>query len=290
MPFKHFLKYGLFATALLLLGGCASETDDTPIAKVGDKVLYQSNISEMLPKNSTSEDSILLVNDYINKWIKQQLLIQKADENLSPEQKNVDAELMAYRNSLIIYKYKNELIKQRLDTVVSSKEIEEYYTNHSADFNLNRCIVKAIFVQIPSDLANPELIKTMVDDTSDEGLAELREYCGQYAKKIDISIENWIDFQVLKNNLPIEIDEPERFLRENKLKEMNDSKYYYLVSIHDYKLTNDLAPIEFVENNIKNLILNQRKIKFLKEIEENVYTEGIRQNKFRIYNKETNEN
>uniref|UniRef100_UPI003216CA1E hypothetical protein n=1 Tax=uncultured Draconibacterium sp. TaxID=1573823 RepID=UPI003216CA1E len=277
------------AATFVWVFACKQETGDQPVARVGDKMLYQSNIAEILPKNSSKEDSILLANDYINKWVKQELLIQKADENLSPEQKNVDDELRAYRNSLIIYKYKNELIKQRMDTVVSDSQIEEYYNNHPDNFNLNRSIVQAIFVKIPSELANPELIKGMIEDTSDEGLSVLKEYCGQYAKKFDISIENWIDFQVLKNNLPIEIESPERFLRENSLKEMNDSNYYYLVSIHDYKLTNDLAPIEFVENNIKNLILNQRKIKFLKDIEENVYTEGLRQNKFRIYNKETNE-
>jgi hypothetical protein len=290
MPFKHFLKYGLIVASLLFLGSCASETNDTPVAKVGDKVLYESAILEILPQNSSKEDSILLVNDYINKWVKQQLLIQKADENLTPEQKNVDAELLAYRNSLIIYKYKNELIKQRLDTVVSTSEIENYYNTHNSDFNLNRCIVKAIFLKIPADLANPNLVKALVEDTSEEGLAELREYGSRYAKTVEISTENWIDFQVLQKNFPVEVESPEQFLRRNTLKEMNDSKYYYLVSIQDYKLTNDLAPIEFVENNIKNLILNQRKIKFLKDIEENIYTEGIRQNKFRIYNKETNEN
>jgi hypothetical protein len=275
--------------ALILTSACTSNSTDVVIAEVGDKILYKSNINEILPQNYSPEDSIILVDDYINKWIKQELLIQKADENLTPEQKNVNDELQAYRNSLIIYKYKNELIKQRMDTVVSSDEIEAYYISNSTNFNLNRSIVKAIFVKVPSELADPKLLKEMVSDTSEEGLAELREYCGQYAKKVDISTDNWIDFQVLKNNLPIEIETPEKFLQENSLKEMNDSKYYYLVSIQDYKLANDLAPLEFVENNIKNLILNQRKIKFLKEIEENIYTEGVRQNKFRIYNKKTNE-
>lgn len=289
--FKEAFKYGLILLAAIFIVACSSSsTEDAPVAKVGDKYLYQSNLNEIIPHNAKREDSILLANDYITKWIKQELLIQKADENLSDEQKNVDKELQAYRNSLLIYKYKNELIKQRMDTVVNTTEIEEYYNNNSTNFNLNRCIVKGIFVQIPTDLANPKLVKDLVADTSEEGLSELREYCGQYAKKVEISVEYWIDFQVLKNNFPVEVDNPEKFLKSSSMREMNDSNYYYLVSIHDYKLTNDLAPLEFVENNIKNLILNQRKIKFLKSIEENVYTEGVRSNKFRIYNKKTNEN
>ena len=68
---------------------------------------------------------------------------------------------------------------------------------------------------------------------------------------------------------------------------MNDSNYYYLVSIQDYKLKNELAPIEYVKDNIKNLILNRRKIDFLKQMEDNVYKEGIRKNKFKIYKQKT---
>ncbi len=287
--FKSLTTYGLFIAGLFLMASCSDKIENNPVATVGDKTLYQSNISEILPKNCSPEDSILLVNEYIDKWVKEELLVQKADENLSLQQKDVEKELQAYRNSLLIYKYKNELVKQHMDTVVSYQEIEEYYNQHPDNFKLTRSIVKAVFVVIPSDIANPELIKELVQDTSEEGIAELREYCGQYAKKVEIALDNWIDFQVLKRNFPVEIEDTRKFLRENTMQELNDSNYYYLVSIHDYKLTNDLAPIEFVENNIKNLILNQRKIGFLKEVEKNIYDEGVRKNKFKIYNRKTNE-
>jgi hypothetical protein len=288
--YKFILKYVFVLLAASLLAACSSAPEhDEAIAQVGDEILYRKNLSDIIPKNTNREDSILLATDYINKWIKQELMIQKADENLTPEQKDVSKELEAYRNSLIIYKYKNELIKQRMDTLVTAAQIETYYQQHPDNFNLNRCIVKAIFVKIPSDIANPTLVKDLIDNTSDENYSELREYCGQYAKKVEISVDNWIDFQTLENNFPIEVNDPETFLRSNQLREMNDSNYYYLVSVLDYKLANDLAPLEFVENNIKNLILNQRKVKFLKDIEENVYTEGVRKNKFRIHNKKTNE-
>ncbi len=287
--FRSIITYGLIIMILTLLGSCSGNLEDNPVATVGDKALYQSNIKEILPKNCSPEDSILLVNEYINKWVKEELMVQKADENLTAEQKDVNKELQAYRNSLLIYKYKNELIKQHMDTLVTSSEIEEYYNQHPDNFNLNRSIVKAVFVAIPSDIANPEIIKELLKDTSEEGIAELREYCGQYAKKVEIALDHWIDFQVLKRNFPVEIEDTQKFLREKTVHELNDSNYYYIVSIHDYKLTNDLAPIEFVENNIKNLILNQRKIEFLKEIEKNIYNEGVRKNKFKIYNRKTNE-
>lgn len=272
----------------IITAGCSSEKTDEPVASVGEKVLYRSNVEEILPKGTSTEDSISISNNYIDKWIKQELLIQKADENLSAEQKDLSRELEDYRNSLIIYKYKNELIKQRMDTIVSESQIEEFYHTNPANFNLNYSIVKATFVMIPNELADPDLVKTLIADTSPEGLDELRDYCGQYAKKVNISANQWISFQMLEKNFPKPVDNDEAFLKQKKLYEMNDSNYYYIVSIHDYKLSNDQAPIEFVRNNIKNLILNQRKIKFLKEIEENIYTEGVQKKKFKIYDTKTN--
>lgn len=281
--FKTLLKYSLFIATVLAGTACSQSVQEKPVAQVGSHYLYPSDISRIMPSNTGKEDSAILASDYINKWIKQELMIQKANENLSEDQKDLTQEIEEYRNSLIIYRYKNELVKQRMDTVVTQSQVEEFYNANKQTFLLDRCIVKAVFIKIPSELANPEQLKEMVKDDSEEGQSELRDYCMQYAKNFEIALDNWIDFAVLNRNLPVTISDPERFLTRNKLEEMDDSNYYYLVNIHDYMLTNDLAPLEFVENNIKNLILNQRKIKFLRELENNIYTEGERQKKFKIY-------
>jgi len=256
------------------------------VAEVGQNKLYASDLTDIIPAELNRIDSVVLADDYINKWIKQELLIQKANENLTPEQKDVSRELNEYRNSLIIYKYKNELMKQRMDTTVSKEQIEAYYNANPGNLKLSRNIVKAIFVKIPNEFANPSLLKSMVADTSDEGLNELRDFCVQYAKGFDIFIENWVDFETVKNNIPQEIENTAYFLANNNQIESSDSVYYYLVRIQNYKLQNDLAPLSYVQGNIKNLILNQRKIEFLKEIEENIYTEGIRNNRFKVVNNE----
>lgn len=252
------------------------------VARVGEKKLFAGDLTEIIPAGLNAGDSTAMANDYINKWVKQELLLQKANENLTPAQKNVTRELEEYRNSLIIYKYKNELIKQRMDTTVTDEQIEKYYNENKVAFNLNKNIVKAIFVKIPNEVANPSLLKSLTANTTEEGLTELKEYCLQYAKGFDIFIDNWVDFETLRNNIPQEINDAEKFLTHKNQIEIRDSNYYYLVRIHEYKLKNELAPLEFVRGNIKKLILNQRKIEFLKQIEDNIYKEGIRKNKFSI--------
>lgn len=289
--YKKIIKYTVSVVLGILFLSCNNvlKKEKEPVAEVGEKKLFHSDLAEIIPSDIDPADSSLLADDFVKKWIKQELLIQKADENLTFEQKNVTKELQEYRSSLIIYKYKNELMKQKMDTTVSNEQIENYYNTHSENFNLDKNIVKALFVKIPNEVANPELLKELVKDTSEEGLNELRDYCVQYSKKFDIFIDNWVDFEIVKNNIPQEIPDVKHFLSGNNQIELNDSNYYYLVNIQEYKLQNDLAPLDFVENSIKNLILNQRKIQFLRAIEDNVYKEGIRQNKFKIYTTKTNE-
>jgi len=283
--FKSKLKNTLVClTAVLLMQCTKSEVvEEITVAQVGEKKLFQSEISNIIPDEVKDQDSVQMANDYIRKWVKQELLIKKANENLSLEQKNLTKEIEEYRNSLIIYKYKNELMNQQMDTIVTQRQIEQYYNSNPDNFKLNRTIVKAIFIKIPNDVANPKLLKELLDDTSNAGINALREYCIQYAKAFDFFYDNWVDFEIVKRNIPVEITDEGQFLDRNNQIELKDSVYYYLVSFLDYKLQNELAPIGYVENNIKNLILNQRKIEFLKQVEENVYKEGIRQNKFKIY-------
>lgn len=288
MRFKTRLKYELWGLILLLFA-CNGTEQERAVARVGDSYLYPTDLLEALPATDNPQDSALLADEFVNKWIKKQLIIQKANENLSDAQKDVSRELEEYRNSLIIYRYKNELLKQRMDTVVSTDEIEQFYKANQTTFKLDRCIVKAVFVKLPNDIGDPEYLKQLLADNTDEGQSELYDYCMQYAKSFEFALDKWIDFQVLNRNLPLAIENPETFLPRNTMKEMNDSNYYYLVRIHDYVLTNELAPLEFVKNNIKNLILNQRKVEFLKTLENNIYTEGERQKKFKIYNRKINE-
>lgn len=271
---------------LFIRCGQTSSPGDQPVAQVGTKVLKYLELVQVIPDELPSEDSTKLADEYIRKWIRQELLIQKANENLTPEQKDLSKEIDEYRNSLIIYKYKNALLGEQMDTTVTSEQIETYYNNNTENFRLSTNIVKGIFMKIPANVVNTRNLKKMLDDTSDEGIAALHEYCVQYAKNYDFFTDNWVSFRKVRNNLPYEIDNPEELLRQKSVIEQKDSEFYYVVSIFDYQLQNEIAPPEYVMENIKTLILNKRKVELLQQIEENVYKEGVRQNKFKIFKSE----
>lgn len=288
---KDILKYGvmLIAAAGLFSCGQSEQVEDKIVAEVDNRKLYLSEVSAVIPNNLPPEDSTVMADEFVKKWIRQELMLKKAEENLSASLKDVTRELEEYRKSLIIFRYKNELMAQRMDTTVSNSEIMEYYLEHSDNFKLNRNIVKAVVLKVPSEFANPDMLKEMSSGTGSESINELRDYCLQYARGFDIFIDRWVELERVLSNIPATIDNPEQYLKKNQYIEVNDSSYYYLVAIHDYMLRNEQAPEEYVREDIKSLILNSRKIDFLKDLENKVYQEGINRNSFKINNTETDE-
>jgi hypothetical protein len=289
--YKWFIPYGIILLTILIVGCVPSdEVNDTVMAEVGAKKLYLSEVSAVIPYDLNPADSAVMADDYIRKWIRQELMLQKAEENLPAELKNVDRELEEYRNSLIIFRYKNELMAQRMNTTVSDAETMEYYLQNAENFKLNQIIVKAVSVKIPVDFANPDNLKKLCNDTTEEGIASFKEYCTQYAKSFDILTDRWVELDRIMNNFPTTIEKPEEYLKRNQFIEFSDQNLYHLVAIHDYLLKNEQAPEDYVRENIKSLILNRRKIEFLRDLENNIYQEGVNKNIFKIYNLEKNEN
>jgi hypothetical protein len=289
--FKQLVKYYVLILAAISFFGCEQKNGDGDkvVAEAGNKKLFLSEVAAVIPNNLEPEDSAAMADDYVRKWVRQELVLQKAEENLSPELKNVTRELEEYRNSLIIFRYKNELMAQRMDTTVSDSEIMEYYSQNPENFKLAKAIVKAVFIKIPVEFANPSMLKELTSDTSAPGISEIRDYCLQYAKNFGIYTDRWIELDALMQNIPISIENPERVLPQNQFIEHSDSSYYYFVAIQDYLLRNEQAPVDYVRGNIKSLILNRRKIEFLKKVEDNIFREGMNKNNFKIYNSETDE-
>ncbi|MBK5202925.1 MAG: hypothetical protein JJE45_04330 [Prolixibacteraceae bacterium] len=261
------------------------KNDKTPLAQVGYNILYKEDAQKVLPKYITESDSTLWMNDFINRWIRKELVVLAAEENLSSEQKDVSEKLNDYRNSLLIYRYKNQLLSQNLDTLITPEEINDYYNNHKKDYILTNNIIKSIFLKVPSELANIKQIKDMCKNLTTENLAKLDEYGMQYTKLYDRFDDQWINASSVFKLFPNPIKKESVFLEKNKYAEDSDTNYYYFICIRDYRLSGDIAPMDFVNKEIINVILNKRKIEFFQNMEDNIFQEGSISNKYKIFNK-----
>jgi hypothetical protein len=226
---------------------------------------------------------MLMAKRYIETWVKDQLMKHRAEESLTEEQMDFEKQIEEYHRSLLIYTYRQKLLQQKMDTVVNENEIQAYYDENTKNFLLDRNVIKGTFIKIP--LAAPQLdqLRRWSWNNREEDLDEMEKYCLTYAEKYNDFNDTWVDFSSIRVQLPVRISDPVNYLRSYHNIERTDSLFRYLVHISAYLTEGEVAPIEMVSEDITNIILNKRKIQFIKDLEHRVYTDGVARNQFEIY-------
>lgn len=274
---------------LITLSGCgrinSTEFDrpDESVARVHDRYLYRSEIADLITPDTSPEDSAILVNSYIRSWIKKQLILHRAEQNLEEGKKDVEQQLVEYRNSLITYIYESELIRQKLDTAVTDEEIENYYKENQRNFELRDNIIKVLYLRVKKDAPKIRKVKDWYKSALDRDRRQLEEYCYQYASDFHLDDETWLLFDELLKKVPIKTYDKEAFLKNNRFIEIEDSTDLYLVNIRDMKIRESMSPLSFVKDDIRMLIINKRKLGLIREMEQSTYDEALKKNEFEIY-------
>jgi hypothetical protein len=273
---------------MLLLSSCNSPNNKSgrlPVAKVGNTILYYDQIPQIFQPGETETDSAATVQNYINRWAKKELLLQKAEENLTPEYRDeITRQIEETRANLVIYQYQRQMMLEKMDTIISDTELEKYYSENQGSFMLSSNIVKALFIKIPAETPNVVKIKSLAKSSQQEDLQELETLCYQFADKFDDFNEEWVTLDRISVELPEEINNQESFLRRTTFYETADSNYLYFLTIRDYRLRATLAPIEYVKDDIKRMIWNIRRIEFIQSLENGIYNDALKNNIFMIYN------
>jgi hypothetical protein len=272
---------------LLLLWGCSSdpgsEKDRKVVARAGTAYLYADQLLNIVPEGVSGADSVAFLRKYIDNWSRETLVIQKAESNLTEEQKNVERQLQDYRNSLITYAYEKELVKQKLDTVVTDAEIEEYYNNNQKDFELRDNIIKVIYVKVSKTAPGIEKLKRWYKSDNMKDREQLTSYCHQFAGNFYLDDNSWLLFDDLLKEIPIQTYNKELFLQNNRFVEVSDSLNSYFLNIKGFKIRNSASPLSFEKENIRNIILNTRKLQLITRMKEDVYNDAANNKQIEIY-------
>jgi len=269
-----------------LLASCSlftRKSTEKPIARAYGKELFLSQILDIFPKGISKEDSVQFLKNYTESWVKRQVTLQKAEANLSTSQKDVDQLLDDYRTSLLIYKYEQKFILQKLDTVITNQEVSDFYNNNKSNLVLLNSIVKALYIKLKNNSPVLEKVKALYRSNRSEDVKLLDDLCLQGAEKYDYFNEQWVPFSLVLKEIPYQPDNQEEFLRRNQNLEFRDSLNTYLVNIKDYKMKGELAPLEYEEENIKMIILNQRKQVLIKDLESKIYNEALNHGQFKVF-------
>jgi hypothetical protein len=262
-----------------------------------DEYLYLSDLEGIVPPGTLQTDSLEAVQAYIHNWIQQKLLINKAKRNLPGYQTTFEEEIENYRNSLIIFAYQNALVEQAVDTNVIENEIVAYYEENKQLFLLRNNIVRVRFAKLENLSKNSRdrniqarvrENQTIADlifspDLVGENWLKLSELTQKNSTNFYLDSDSWIYFNDLLKEIPIDVDNQEDFLRRHQRFDVPDEDYIYHVNIVEYRLRGDYSPIEFEYEKIRNIILNNRKVRLIENLRNEVMVEGQERNWFEIY-------
>lgn len=271
---------------MFLVQSCSlfkEKIQEEPVARVFETYLYPSDLEKVIPSGTNPEDSTLFAERYIETWVKDMLMQHRAEQALTEEQMDFETQIEEYHRSLLIYTYRQKLLQQKMDTVVNEDEINSYYEENSKNFLLSQNVIKGTFIKVPLSAPDLDQLSRWSWSNREQDLDQMEKYCITYAEKYNDFNDTWVDFSSIKDQLPVRISDPVRYLNAYRNINTSDSMYRYLVHISEYLTEGAVAPVALVSEDIINIILNKRKIKFIKDLEHRVYTDGVTRNQFEIY-------
>ena len=255
-----------------------------PIARVNENYLYEDDINDLVSEDTSKQDSILLIQNFINRWATQQLFVDGAKLNLSEEkQAAFDKLVVQYKNDLYSKAYIEALVKRSIDIAVSIDEAEAYYTNNKEVFKLNEELIKFRYIHLDENIINYANIRKQFRRYNKIDKKILDSISIQF-KSYSFNDSIWIKLtQVIKKIPAVNSENKNQLLKKSNFVQLKDSLGVYLMQINDVLVRNDTAPLEYVKPTIDQIVINKRKLELIKELEKDITKDAIKNKQFEIY-------
>lgn len=278
---------------LLIITGLQScqffqeQPEGTPIARVNNSFLYKEDILDLVPEGTSEADSILRVQNFINQWATQQLLMSQSKLNLTEENQQEFRELVQqYEIDLFTKAYMEALVKQNIDTAVTLDQARRVYDENTESFKLNEELIKFRYINVDENNLNLDEIEERFKRFDEEDKKVLDSISIQF-RSYSLNDSIWIRMNQLVDKIAaINPENRDELLKKTNFIRLEDSLGLYLMHVNDVLLRNETAPMEYVMPTLKQIVINQRKIEFIKELEKDITKDAIKNGQFEIYKKE----
>ncbi len=282
----------IFGTLVLALLGVScdglfnKEPDSEPLARVGDAYLYKEDIESLLVTPLNQQDSASLVTNYINNWAIKQLLFSKAQINLTEEQiANFERLVNNYRIDLFTRAYKEALVLRGEDTTVTDSQLQSFYEEEKENFVLKEKVLQLRFVQLPKQFLNKEEVVNRLKSFEEQDRVFLDSIGVQFTK-LNFNDSLWIPVsRIIQEIPPLSLENEDRYLKKSQFFELEDSVGVYLGKIGEVRTINEIAPLGYIKPTIRQVLLNRRKLDFMRRLETELLDEAVKQKEFQIYEK-----
>lgn len=279
-------KFVCIIIAALLVCSCTlydSVTKGEKVAQIGRAALYKTDIEKIIPKGMTGKDSAAIARQYIDSWAIKQLMLQKAQEQLPKQEKDVAQLLEDYRVQLLVFRYENKFVEERLDTIVTVREREEYYESHQDSFKGKNGVFKGRLVKMQNSSPNLQVMRKLAQEREIEGLEELEQLAYNSAYKYSNYDNNWVDLNVVAKETGAPLDELQHLMEKQKgVVEVKDTIYTNILQVLDYIAPGEVTPFEYNSGKIKEIIISRRKQELLTNLQRDILQDALDNDKLKI--------
>lgn len=287
---NRLLKYMCLLALPALLYACREEvsyvdraavTRDA-LATIGDTHLYKDEVDIVYAQQGRGIDSASFVQDYVQRWAVDVLFHEKAKENVASTAE-IDRMVEKYRESLIQNLYQDRLITQQLVPTITAEEVREFYEKEQSLFELTEPYVKGFYVKLPYKNSKIRDVRNRCLRRGQDDLEELERLCSENGYEYQFFMEEWLPFVDLAHRTPLtEQQLMDRLLRKDVI-EFTEGKFTYFVCADSILKRNDIKPIEMVSDEIKELLINSKKARFIKQMKRSLYEEALKSGRVILY-------
>ena len=236
----------------------------------------------MCIRDRSKDDSLLFAEHYVRSWVEDVLLFNQAQSNI-PDNGEIDKLVENYRKALIMHTYQQELISQKLSGEIPEQEIADYYEKNKELFKLDRPLMKGLFIKVP--LTAPQLgnVRKWYKTETQDAVEHLEKYSLQNAVKYEYFYDKWVRVADVLDMIPLKAESPEAYMDKNRHIELKDTAFYYFLNVSDYRGAGEEKPYEFARSEVKDLLVNQKRVNFMEQVKNDLYQQAVNKKKI-IYN------
>lgn len=279
-------NWGVILVIAAAMTGCGQEHNHkgkTPLVEVSGEFLYKEDLQAALPLNISKDDSVLFAEHYIRNWIEDALLFDKAEGNI-PDNDKISKLVENYRRALIMHTYQEELVNQKLANDISEEEINAYYEKNKELFRLDNPLVKGLFIKVP--LSSPDLgnVRVWYRKNNQDVIEKLEKYSLRNAVSYDYFYDRWTSVPDLAAKIPLKVlDTDANYLDKNRNVEVKDTAFCYFLHIEDFLGKDKQKPLDFARDEIKEILINLKRVEFINKVKEDLYQRASDRNKIIYY-------
>lgn len=275
-------KFTAIICLLLLVCASCHRKSDPVVAQVYQYKLYASEVRQGMPVGLSQEDSLTLVRDFIDTWVKEKLVLHEAEKNLSPREKNFDKEMMDYRNSLLINRYYDKLWRNdTADNAVTDREISDFVRSFDSRYTVDKEIVRVNYVKLPANSTLLDPVKNLLFDER-KRVEEKEALVAMLGDTIEYLLDDdaWLYLDDLQNEVAFEIDAQKVAGKGEKarIEELVGDQKVLLV-ILDYRSQRSVNETKEERAAAGMLLSNQRKTQFINQYVQDLYDKAVKEGK-----------